>query len=112
MRRCNSGLEAGRADSSGPLSHAWSLLGAAAVAGAGVMAYAVRGRSSSLLAPSVYKGVTGRRSVALTFDDGPRESTPALLEILDRPRAPPPPSQSAPHFRRLPPPPPNTPPPL
>src|SRR5258708_2861092 len=87
MRRCNSGLEAGRADSSGPLSRGGSLLGAAAVAGAGVMAYAVRGRSSSLLAPSVYKGVTGRRSVALTFDDGPSESTPELLEILGRHRA-------------------------
>src|SRR5260370_12139229 len=87
MRRCNSGLEAGRADSSGPLSHAWSLLGAAAVTGTGVMAYAVRGRSSSLLAPSVYKGVTGRRSVALTFDDGPSESPPELAEILDRHRA-------------------------
>src|SRR5260370_23230732 len=87
MRRCNSGLEAGRADSSGPLSHAWSLLGAAAVAGAGVMAYAVRGRSSNLLGPSVYKGVSNRRSIALTFDDGPSESTPELLEILDRHRA-------------------------
>jgi peptidoglycan-N-acetylglucosamine deacetylase len=48
------------------------------------MTYAVRGRTSSLLAPSVYKGVTDRRAIALTFDDGPSESTPALLEILDR----------------------------
>lgn len=59
----------------------------AAIAGAGVMTYAVRGRSSSLLAPSVYKGVSTRRSIALTFDDGPSESTPELLELLDRHRA-------------------------
>lgn len=51
------------------------------------MTYAVRGRSSSLLAPSVYKGVSTRRSIALTFDDGPSESTPKLLEVLDRHRA-------------------------
>jgi peptidoglycan-N-acetylglucosamine deacetylase len=61
-----------------------TLIGAAgAVAGgAGLMGYAVRGRSSSILAPSVYRGVRSRRAVALTFDDGPSESTPALLELL------------------------------
>jgi peptidoglycan/xylan/chitin deacetylase (PgdA/CDA1 family) len=58
------------------------LVGAAA--SAGVMAYAVRGRSSSLLAPSVYKGTTNRRAIALTFDDGPSESSPQILEVLDR----------------------------
>jgi peptidoglycan/xylan/chitin deacetylase (PgdA/CDA1 family) len=52
------------------------------VAAAGVMAYAVRGRSSSLFAPSVYKGVRGRRAVALTFDDGPSEATPEFLDLL------------------------------
>jgi peptidoglycan/xylan/chitin deacetylase (PgdA/CDA1 family) len=36
------------------------------------------------LAPSVYRGSSTRRSIALTFDDGPSESTPELLEILDR----------------------------
>jgi peptidoglycan/xylan/chitin deacetylase (PgdA/CDA1 family) len=56
----------------------------AAIAGAGILTYAVRGRSSSLLAPSVYKGVTTRRAIALTFDDGPSESTPRLLESLHR----------------------------
>jgi peptidoglycan/xylan/chitin deacetylase (PgdA/CDA1 family) len=49
---------------------------------AGGMGYAVRGRSSQVFAPSVYRGVRSRRAVALTFDDGPSESTPALLEIL------------------------------
>ncbi|HLK18272.1 MAG TPA: polysaccharide deacetylase family protein [Bryobacteraceae bacterium] len=59
---------------------------AAAVLGgaAGVMAYAVRGRSSSLLAPSVYHGARDRRSIALTFDDGPSESTPDLLNLLEK----------------------------
>jgi peptidoglycan/xylan/chitin deacetylase (PgdA/CDA1 family) len=46
------------------------------------MAYAVRGRSSTLFAPSVYRGPAARRAIALTFDDGPSESTPALLRML------------------------------
>jgi peptidoglycan-N-acetylglucosamine deacetylase len=54
----------------------------AACASAGLLAYAVRGRSSNLLAPSVYRGPQTRTAVALTFDDGPSESTPELLEIL------------------------------
>jgi peptidoglycan-N-acetylglucosamine deacetylase len=60
------------------------VLAGSLVASAAIMTYAVRGRSSSLLAPSVYKGTADRRAIALTFDDGPSESTPALLEILDR----------------------------
>ena len=32
----------------------------------------------------MYRGTSGRRSVALTFDDGPSESTPVLLEVLHR----------------------------
>jgi peptidoglycan/xylan/chitin deacetylase (PgdA/CDA1 family) len=59
--------------------------GATAVcASAGVLAYAVRVPSSSLLAPSMYKGTGVRPAIALTFDDGPSESTPELLEILAR----------------------------
>jgi peptidoglycan/xylan/chitin deacetylase (PgdA/CDA1 family) len=55
----------------------------AAFCGAGaLMAYGVRGRSSTLFAPSVYHGPSSRRALALTFDDGPSESTPALLEML------------------------------
>jgi peptidoglycan/xylan/chitin deacetylase (PgdA/CDA1 family) len=46
------------------------------------MAYGVRGRSSTLFAPSVYRGPAARRAIALTFDDGPSESTPALLRML------------------------------
>ena len=61
------------------------LAGAAAgVAGAaGFLAYAVRGTSNSILAPSVYRGSRLRPALALTFDDGPSESTPQLLEILE-----------------------------
>ncbi|MCU0226982.1 MAG: polysaccharide deacetylase family protein [Bryobacterales bacterium] len=53
-------------------------LGALALA-----AYAVNGRSSSLLAPSVYRGPRGVPRYALTFDDGPSESTPRLLDLLE-----------------------------
>jgi peptidoglycan/xylan/chitin deacetylase (PgdA/CDA1 family) len=48
----------------------------------GAMAYAVRGRSSTFFGPSVYRGNPSRPSLALTFDDGPSESTPRLLEVL------------------------------
>jgi peptidoglycan/xylan/chitin deacetylase (PgdA/CDA1 family) len=59
--------------------------GAATVcASAGVLAYAVRAPSSSLLAPSVYRGTDTRAAIALTFDDGPSESTVELLDILAR----------------------------
>ena len=53
-------------------------------AAAGGMAYAVRSPRSSLLAPSVYRGRTSRKSIAITFDDGPSESTPRLLELLGK----------------------------
>lgn len=48
------------------------------------MAWAVRGPSSAVFAPSVYQGVSGRRSIALTFDDGPSEGTGELLDLLSR----------------------------
>src|SRR5579863_1638712 len=54
--------------------------------GAGGMAWAVRGRSSSVFAPSVFHGDLARKALALTFDDGPSESTPALLDLLARHR--------------------------
>ncbi|MBV8817971.1 MAG: polysaccharide deacetylase family protein [Acidobacteriaceae bacterium] len=53
-------------------------------AGAAAMAYAVRAPSCSWLAPSVYKGTSTRRAIALTFDDGPSESTLDVLDVLDR----------------------------
>lgn len=51
------------------------------------MTWAVRGRASSVFGRSVWRGDRGRRSIALTFDDGPSESTLALLDLLDRHRA-------------------------
>jgi peptidoglycan/xylan/chitin deacetylase (PgdA/CDA1 family) len=48
------------------------------------MAWAVRGRSSKVFGESVWRGPRGRRAVALTFDDGPSEGTPLLLEVLAR----------------------------
>jgi peptidoglycan-N-acetylglucosamine deacetylase len=50
----------------------------------GAAAWAVRGRSSQVLAPSVWRGGRERRQVALTFDDGPSEGTGEILEALER----------------------------
>jgi peptidoglycan/xylan/chitin deacetylase (PgdA/CDA1 family) len=58
------------------------IAGATAAAGVGGMAWAVRGRSSSVFGPNLWRGPEHERAMALTFDDGPSESTPALLEIL------------------------------
>jgi len=46
------------------------------------MAWAVRGRSSAVFGPSRWRGRRDRAAIALTFDDGPSETTPAILEIL------------------------------
>jgi peptidoglycan/xylan/chitin deacetylase (PgdA/CDA1 family) len=56
--------------------------GVGLASGAGFLAWAVRGRSAQVLATSAWRGDPARRTIALTFDDGPSESTPALLEIL------------------------------
>jgi len=54
------------------------------VAGAAFLAWAVRGRASSVFGPSVWHGPRDRRAIALTFDDGPSESTPRILDVLAR----------------------------
>lgn len=77
-------------------------LGAAAVASAGVMAYAVRAPSCSWLDGSVSRGVCARPAIALTFDDGPSESTPELLKILEHYQAPATFFQCGANVRRLP----------
>jgi peptidoglycan/xylan/chitin deacetylase (PgdA/CDA1 family) len=51
-------------------------------ASAAFLAWAVRGRSASVFGRSIWRGPRDRRSLALTFDDGPSESTPEILEIL------------------------------
>lgn len=60
----------------------------AAIAGAAFLAWAVRGRSASVLARSSWRGPRERAAIALTFDDGPSEGTPRLLEVLARYRVP------------------------
>ncbi len=64
-------------------------ISAAAVAGGAVLggvsatlAYGSLSKSSQLFGPSVYRGPGHRRSIALTFDDGPSEGTLPLLEYL------------------------------
>lgn len=46
------------------------------------LAYGSISKSSQLFGPSVYRGYGDRRSIALTFDDGPSEGTLPLLEYL------------------------------
>jgi peptidoglycan/xylan/chitin deacetylase (PgdA/CDA1 family) len=60
----------------------------AAAAGVGWMAWAVRGKSAAVLAPSIWHGPRDRSAIDLTFDDGPSEATPALLEVLAHYRVP------------------------
>jgi len=64
------------------------------IAGSGLCAagafltWAVRGRSAAVFGRSVWRGDPRRRAVALTFDDGPSEGTPAILDILAQYRVP------------------------
>lgn len=62
------------------------VVGAAALAtGVAVLAYGTRAPSSQLFGPSIYRGSHGsrkRRSIALTFDDGPSPGTAELLDYL------------------------------
>jgi peptidoglycan-N-acetylglucosamine deacetylase len=61
-----------------------ALAAGAALGAAGFLAWAVRGRSSPVFGPVIWRGPGSRRALALTFDDGPSESTPQLLETLAR----------------------------
>ena len=61
-----------------------AVIGAAALGGGGLMTYGAVGKSARIFGPSVYRGGRSRRVLALTFDDGPSESTPRLLDLLDR----------------------------
>ncbi len=51
---------------------------------AGILAYGVRGRSSSMFGPSVYRGRRDGNNIAITFDDGPTPATVQILDILAR----------------------------
>src|SRR5438477_12644363 len=59
-------------------------LATGAAAAAGFLAWAVRGRSAQVFGPSVWRGSRNHRAISLTFDDGPSEGTPQILEILQR----------------------------
>ena len=61
----------------------WTALLGSATLGSMACMYAVRGRSSQVFGPSVYRGSRRRPAIALTFDDGPSESTPQLLRTLE-----------------------------
>lgn len=56
---------------------------AALAAASGLMAaYAVACPASQLLGRTVFHGPRGARRIALTFDDGPSDWTPAVLDVL------------------------------
>ena len=57
-------------------------IGAGIGAAGACLGYAIRGRSAALLAPSVWRGSRLRQALALTFDDGPSESTSEILRLL------------------------------
>jgi peptidoglycan-N-acetylglucosamine deacetylase len=59
---------------------AGALLGSLSAAAA----YGSVSKGSQMFGPSVYRGPGTRKSIALTFDDGPSESTPDLLEYLEK----------------------------
>lgn len=78
------------------------ILGTGIGAGAAFLAWAARGRASRVFAPSVYCGPRARNSIALTFDDGPSEGTPLLVEELARRGVPATFFQCGSNVRRLP----------
>jgi peptidoglycan/xylan/chitin deacetylase (PgdA/CDA1 family) len=80
----------------------WEKGAALGAAGAGFLAWAVRGRSARVFGTSVWRGDRRRRAVALTFDDGPSEGTPRILEILERHKVPATFFQIGANVRRLP----------
>jgi peptidoglycan/xylan/chitin deacetylase (PgdA/CDA1 family) len=49
-----------------------------------VVGHGVRGRSSRLFGPNVWRGSRQEKRIALTFDDGPSEATPQVLDVLAR----------------------------
>ena len=73
-----------KTDGAGKFARRGATVLAAAAATTAACAWAVRGPRSSVFGPSVWHGARDRRSLALTFDDGPSESTPEILEILER----------------------------
>ncbi len=65
-----------------PLKVAGLTAGAVVGSISAAAAYGSVCRSSQLFGPSVYRGPGRRKSIALTFDDGPSEGTQDLLDYL------------------------------
>src|SRR5579862_2914082 len=63
-------------------------IGATAGAAAAFLAWAVRGRSANIFGPNIYRGPSNHKTISLTFDDGPSESTPQVLELLQKHQIP------------------------
>jgi peptidoglycan-N-acetylglucosamine deacetylase len=59
-----------------------SVAGAVVACSVAAVGYGIRAPSSQLFAPSIYRGSGDRRSIALTFDDGPSPGTAELLKRL------------------------------
>src|SRR5258708_10479690 len=67
------------------MSYPWAFGGAAAfLTGLRLLQHAIKDPRCSWFASSIVCGDTKRHAVALTFDDGPSESTSKLLTILNR----------------------------
>ena len=61
-----------------------TIIAGAAITATGLTGRGVLNRKSTLLAPSIWRGPTDRPAIALTFDDGPSESTAEILAILQQ----------------------------
>ena len=62
--------------------------GVGTLAAVGLMAYGVAAPSAQIFGASIFQGDRSRRSIALTFDDGPSPGTLRLLEVLDHHQVP------------------------
>ncbi|MGA8027047.1 MAG: polysaccharide deacetylase family protein [Bryobacteraceae bacterium] len=69
-----------------PLQMAGFTAGAVIGGVSAAAAYGSVSRSSQFFGPTVYRGPGRRRSIALTFDDGPSEGTLPLLDYLAKER--------------------------
>ncbi len=66
-----------------PLTAAFVTSGAVLGGASAMAAYGIASKSSQLFGPSVFRGPGLRRSLSLTFDDGPSEGTLQLLDYLE-----------------------------
>ncbi|MBI1355827.1 MAG: polysaccharide deacetylase family protein [Acidobacteria bacterium] len=72
-----------RDESVGP-SRTWAALAGATLGGAAAVAYAAVCPAAQVWGRGFYRGGAAGRELALTFDDGPSNETPAFLDLLAR----------------------------